>query len=132
MTCLLWFFSTLIFSPTILQNYHEFSRFFFVSNCIVSDTSMTWELRTSNSSPTQNISEGAHDVFILMDSCNYLYSFQKLVAASFFVNINCYFLIREDLVITPAYLLKLRFILCSFLCKSIYCLSLLSFYGLRI
>ena len=40
LTSLFWFFSMLIFSPTILQNYHEFSRFFLVANCIVSDTSI--------------------------------------------------------------------------------------------
>ena len=82
-------FSTLIFSPTILQNYTEFSRFFLCTNCIVLETSVTWNLRTSNSSPTQNISEGASihfdrlmQLFIFIseaDSWQFLYQQQLLL-----------------------------------------------------
>ena len=80
LTCLFWFFFNAHF---FTHNLTKLSWIFKIFLCIVSDTSMTWNLRTSNSSPTQNISEGARGIFILMDSCNYLYSFQKLVAASF-------------------------------------------------
>ena len=44
---------------------------------------MAWNLRTSNSSPTQNTTEGARDLFILTYSCNYLYSFLEASSCQF-------------------------------------------------
>ena len=83
LTSLIWFFSTLIFSPTPalktytvrLQNYHEFSTFFLCGE-LHRFVDITWTLRTSKFNPNTN---------------KYLYSFQKLVDASFFINISCNF-----------------------------------------
>ena len=90
-TSLFWFFSTIIFSPTRYKIIMNFQDFFFVANCIVRRHQWLGPYELPNPSPKQKISEGARNLIILMDSCNYLYSFQKLVAASFFININCYF-----------------------------------------
>ena len=106
------FFQRSFFHPRsykIILNFHEF---FFVRT--VSFWRPQWLGTCELPIQAQHKIFLKEQVFILIDSCNYLYSFQKLIAGSFFINSNCYFLIRKDLVITPAYLLKLRFILCSF------------------
>ena len=99
LTSLFWFFQRSIFHSQCylkstllrLQHYHKFSRFFFWVNCIVSETSMAWTLRTFEFKHNTKHCRRSTWIIHFDGLCNYLYSFQNLVAASFFININCYF-----------------------------------------
>ena len=62
---------------------------------------------------------------------NYLYSFQKLGAASFFININWNFPDQGKVAHHTIIFTETNVHFMHFLCKGIYCLSLVSFYGLR-
>ena len=73
-----------------LQNYHEYSRFLLCDE-LHRFVDITWTLRISKFKPnTKNFRKSPW--LIHFDGFfKQLYSFQKLVAASFFININCNF-----------------------------------------
>ena len=62
-----------------------YKQIFFVTNSIGSETLMAWILKLPNSSSQYKVSEGTRD---FDGPCNYLYSFRKQPATSFFININ--------------------------------------------
>ena len=98
------------------HSYHEFSRIFFCGKLYhfggINDLDLT---NLQNSRPAKKISKGASDLFILMDSCNYLYSFQTKAAASFFININCCFPDQGKVGHHTSTFTETKIILCSFL-----------------
>ena len=78
-----------------LQNYHEFSRFFLCSELYRFGDINHLDLTNFKFKPNTKHFLRSTWLIHFDGLCNYLYSFQRLLAACFFININCYFSDKE-------------------------------------